>query len=119
VDVRDRPSHALAEIPALVAIAQLQRFTLAGRGARRHRGAAERLAGPQVDFNRGVAARVENLAAVNAGDVHASAGLPLSASASTRSASSLICPISGSRSAVTTTTPPAVTVWRRRSSSRL
>src|SRR5688572_14980391 len=119
VDVGDGLSHALAEIAALVAIAQLQRFTLARRGARRYRGTAQRLAGPQVDFNRGVAARVENLAAVNAGDVHASAGPPRSASASARSDSSLIGPMSGSSLAVTTTTPPSVTEWRRRSSSEL
>ncbi len=42
-----------------------------------------------------------------------------SASASNVNASSLIDPISGSSSVVTTTMPPSVTVWRRRSSSML
>ena len=42
-----------------------------------------------------------------------------SASASNVNASSLIDPISGSSSVVTTTMPSSVTVWRRRSSSML
>jgi len=56
VHVRDRLSNALATIPALVAVAQLERLALACRRARRHRRAPERRAGRDVDFNRGIAA---------------------------------------------------------------
>src|SRR4029453_17349007 len=118
VHVGDSGRNSFPQIPALVTVAQLQCFALASRCAGWHRRPAEGVAGPQIDFNSRVAARVEDFAAVNAGYVHAT-GLPLSASASARSAASLIGPISGSSSAVTTTTPPSVTVWRRRSSSLL
>ena len=68
VDVRDRLRDALAR-PGVAAVAQLGRLELAGRGARRHRGAA---AGAGVerhlDLDRRVAPRVEDLARVYALD---------------------------------------------------
>ena len=68
VDVRHGLSHALAEIARLVAVAQLERLALARGGARGHGGASQMRAGPDVHFHRGVAARVENFASVNACD---------------------------------------------------
>ncbi len=65
VDVADRLRHALAEIAALVAVAQLERLALAGRRAGRHRRAPERAAVERdLHFDRGVAPRIENLSAV-------------------------------------------------------
>ena len=61
--------HALAEIARLVAIAQLDRFMRAGRCARGHRGPAERAVFEHdIDFDSGVAARIEDLAGVNVDD---------------------------------------------------
>ncbi len=60
----DGVQHALAAIALLVAVAQLDRFMRAGRGAGRHRGAADDAAFQRdVDFDGGIAAAVENLAA--------------------------------------------------------
>ena len=69
VDVLDRLEHALAAVALRVAVAQLDGLARAGGGARGHRRAAER-AGVQhhVGFDRGVAARVEDLAAANVDD---------------------------------------------------
>ena len=68
VDVGDRPRDALAG-PGVAAVAQLDRLELAGRGAGGHRGAAAR-AGLErdLDLDRRVAARVEDLARVDGGD---------------------------------------------------
>ncbi len=55
--------NALAEIVALVAVAQFHGLMLAGRGARRHNGAAECAAFQNhVRFNGGVTARVQDFA---------------------------------------------------------
>ena len=71
VDVATAFCHALAEIAALVAVAQLERLALTGGRARGHCRAAERAAVERdVDFDRGIAARVENLAADDALDLH-------------------------------------------------
>ncbi len=68
VHVRDRFRHALAA-PLGAAVAQLDRLVHAGRGAGGHRGAAERAGGElDVDLDGRVAARVEDLAAVQALD---------------------------------------------------
>ena len=68
VDVADGGLHALAEV-AVAAVAQLDGLVLAGRGARRDRGAAD---GPAVEFDLdlhgGVAAGVEDLAADDVDD---------------------------------------------------
>src|SRR5690606_34066929 len=54
----------------LLRVAQLDRFVLSGRGARRHGRAALCAAGEcDFDFDGGIAARVENLAGVDGGDV--------------------------------------------------
>ena len=66
VDVADRLGDAFPEIALLVAVAELQRFTLPRRRARRHCRPAERPAVEgDFDFNRGIAARVDNLAPVH------------------------------------------------------
>ena len=71
VDVGDGLAHALAEVARLVAVAQLERFALAGRGARRHAGASARAAVEgHFDFHRRIPARVENLAAMHVNDFH-------------------------------------------------
>src|SRR5262249_43057274 len=65
VDVRDRVADALAA-PAVPPVAELDRLELAGAGARRDRGDAAR---PRVehdlDLNRGIAPRVEDLPPVD------------------------------------------------------
>jgi hypothetical protein len=66
-DVLASLADALAQIALLVAVTQFQRFVLAGRRARRH-GRARHHAGLQrhLDFNRGVAAGIEDFARQNA-----------------------------------------------------
>src|SRR5688572_9916371 len=93
--------HPFAQISSPVAVAQFERFTLAGRGSRRDGGSAERAARPEVCFDGRIASRIEDLAAVDAGDVHVDAvgslrlnahaceGSLRSAAASALSASSL------------------------------
>ena len=68
VDVADSRAHALAEIPR-PAVAKFDRFVFAGRCARWH-GRASDCAALQLDFDfdRGVAARVEDLTADDADD---------------------------------------------------
>ena len=62
IDRVDGLLDALAAI-ALAAIAQFHRLVRAGRGARRHRGAAEgAVLQPHIDFHRGIAAAVEDFA---------------------------------------------------------
>jgi hypothetical protein len=69
-DVGDRLGHALAEEAAGVAVAQLERFVLAGRRARRDDGAAQGAAlEADLGLDGGVAARVEDLARVDPDDV--------------------------------------------------
>ena len=61
--------HALAQIDALVAVAQLPGFVDAGAGAAGHGGAAERaVVQRDVDFDGRIAAAIENLAAVDIND---------------------------------------------------
>jgi len=62
VDVLDRLQDAFAAEPLLVAVAELDRFVLAGRRTARHRGAAAATCSLHFDFDGGVAARVEDLA---------------------------------------------------------
>ncbi|MDT4834564.1 hypothetical protein FQZ97_682050 [compost metagenome] len=64
IQVLDSAQHALAQITALVAIAQFDGFAGAGGSARRH-GRAAHGAGFQqhIAFHGGVAARIQNLAA--------------------------------------------------------
>jgi hypothetical protein len=65
----DRLGDALAEIPALVAVAQFDRLMRAGRRTRGHRSAAEAAVFEQhIDFDGGVAAAVEDFAAVDVDD---------------------------------------------------
>src|SRR5690606_2293223 len=61
--------HALAAVAGRVAVTQLERLELAGRRAARDGGPAERAAvQDDVRLYRGIAARVEDLAAVDADD---------------------------------------------------
>ena len=61
--------HTLASVAFLVPVAQLHRLARAGRGSRRHRRAPERArVENHVGLDRGVAARVEDLAAADIGD---------------------------------------------------
>ena len=70
VDRVDRAGHALAEIAALVAVAQLDRLARAGGGARRHGRAAEGAAlQDDVGLDGGVAAAVQDLAAADRDDL--------------------------------------------------
>ena len=132
VDMGDRLRDALAEVARLVAVAQLQRFALAGGRARRHGRAAARAAvEDDIDFHRRIAARVEDLARLahrrifigqDTLIVTAIEALGSSAAIGFRfepQRSSSIGPTNGSSSSVTTTMPSSVTVWRRRSSSAL
>ena len=58
--------HALAEVMALVAVAQFHGLMLAGGSARRHDGAAQRAALQNyVCFHGGISARVKNFARAN------------------------------------------------------
>ena len=64
VDVGDGLQDALAAVALLVAVAQLQRLALPRRSARGNGGPPGRPAGKQhLDLDRGVAARVQDLAA--------------------------------------------------------
>ena len=66
VDRLDRAAHALAAVAARVAVAQLDRLVRAGRGAGRHRGAADgAVLEAHVDLDGRVAPAVENLATPN------------------------------------------------------
>ena len=66
VDVLDGLRDALAQVAALVAIAQLASFESAGRSARRHHRAAEAaVLEHDLDLDGGVAAAVEHLATVD------------------------------------------------------
>ena len=63
VDGRDRLGDALAEIARLVAVAQFDRLMRAGRGARRHGGAAHgAVFEHDIDLDGRIAAAVENFA---------------------------------------------------------
>ena len=68
VDVGDGAGDALAG-PGVASVAQLDRLVLAGRGARRDGGGAERARlEPDLDLDGRVAARVEHLAGVEVDD---------------------------------------------------
>ena len=116
VDRGHRLQHALAEVALLVAVAELHRLALAGRGAGGDRGAAQGAAlEHDLHLDGGVAAAVQDLAGEDGIDgrhgVHflkEKTRLPRAANAgSTRHSSP----------GETTTTPPSVTVCRRRSST--
>ncbi len=65
----DRLGHAFAEIALAVTVAQFDRFMRPGRCAARHRGPAEAAVVEQdIDFYRGISARVEDFAGVNVDD---------------------------------------------------
>ena len=69
VDRLDRVAHALAEIALLVAVAQLDGLVRAGRGARRHAGAAARaVLKHDIDLDGRIAAAVQNFPADNVDD---------------------------------------------------
>ncbi len=60
----DRLAHALAQIAGLITVAQFYGLMRAGRGARRHRGAAKRaIFQKHVDLDGRIAAAVENFSA--------------------------------------------------------
>ena len=72
LDVRDGPEHALAEVDTGVAVSQLDRLELPGRGARGHRSAADHARVERdLDLDGRVSPRVENLPRVNVSDLHA------------------------------------------------
>jgi hypothetical protein len=69
--VADGFEHALAAIALGVTVAELDRLVLARGGARGHRRAAERAAlESAIHLERGVAARVEDLASAQGSDGH-------------------------------------------------
>ncbi len=72
VHVADGLAHALAAVALRVGVAEFERLARAGGRARRD-GRTTPRAGfeDDVDFNRGVAARVENLAGFEAANLHA------------------------------------------------
>ena len=70
VDVGHGVEHALAEVGALVAVTQLAGLVDAGRGTRGDRGAAfSAVIQADVDFDGGIAARVDDLAGADVFDV--------------------------------------------------
>ena len=70
VDVDDRVAHALAAVALAVAVAQLDRLVLAGARAGGDRSAPDAAVREMdVHFDRGIAARVEDLARVHLRDV--------------------------------------------------
>ena len=69
VDVADRAGDALPE-PGVAAVAELDRLVLAGRGTGRHRREPERpRLEPDLDLDRRVSPRVENLSPVDVDDL--------------------------------------------------
>ena len=61
VDVLDRPEYALAAVPALVAIAQFDRFAAAGGGTRRDRGTTAHAGLEQhVGFDRRITSGIQD-----------------------------------------------------------
>jgi len=69
VDGVDRLLHALAEVTLLVAVPQFHRLMRARGGARGHRRAADRAVFQHhIDFNRGIAAAIENFTADDVDD---------------------------------------------------
>jgi len=69
IDVLDRFQHALTAVARPVPVAQLDRLARAGRCARGHGGAAQRTGvEDHIHLDRGVAARVEDLASAYISD---------------------------------------------------
>ena len=67
--VLERRQHPVAAVAPRIAVAQLHRLVRAGGGAARHGGATERaVVERDVDLDRGVAARVQDLARPDVGD---------------------------------------------------
>ena len=83
VDSLDSAPHAFAEIPALVAVAQLQGLARAGGSTRRHGGTAERTAlEDHLGLDRGVPTAVQDLPAADDADLglaHCSPPCPFTA----------------------------------------
>ena len=68
--VAHRLAHALAAVAGVVVVAQLDRLARARRGAGGHHSAAEGArVEPDLDLDRGIAARVEDLARVDGADL--------------------------------------------------
>ena len=73
MDIFDGPIHRFAAPASRIAVAQFDRFELAGRCAGRNQAAAARAVfEPHFRFQSGHAARVEDLIGGNADDFHAS-----------------------------------------------
>ena len=69
VDGLNRLLHALAEIARRVTVAQLDRFMRAGGSTRGHRRPSQRaVLQHDIDFDRGIAAAIENFAADDVDD---------------------------------------------------
>ena len=69
VHMADCFAHALAGVVGRIAVAQFERFVLAGARSRRHDSAAQCAAGRvDLDLDGRLPAAVENLAGMNAGD---------------------------------------------------
>src|SRR6185437_13802216 len=69
VDGLDRVLHAFAEIAGVIAVAQLDRLMRTGRGTRRHRCPSQRaILQHDIDFDRRIAAAIENFAADDVDD---------------------------------------------------
>src|SRR5260370_821330 len=70
VDVGDRLEHTFAEISRFVSITQLEGFVFAGGSAGGDGGTAKRSAlEDDVGFDAGIAARIDDLAGVDFGDL--------------------------------------------------
>ena len=71
VHVRDRLQHAFTAVAFFVAVAQLERLAHARGSPRRHRRPSERAAVERdLNFHCRIAARVQNLPAMHAKNVH-------------------------------------------------
>jgi hypothetical protein len=69
--VRDGLQHALAEISAFVAVAQLERLALPSRRAGwHHRASGHATLERDLDLYRRITTRIEDLAAVHFRDLH-------------------------------------------------
>ncbi len=70
LDIGNGLQNALAQVVALVAVAQLHGLVLAGGGARRHDGAAQCAAFQNhICFHGGIAARIKNFARANSNNL--------------------------------------------------
>ena len=107
---------ALAAVARLVAVAQLDRLVRAGRGARRHGRPADRaVVEDDVDLDRRVAARIEDLARVDDSMSGAHASSAPSPLGSVRSMQARSTPGSSRPSRNSSDAPPPVEMWVIRS----